>query len=110
MPVANGLRPALTTGEMADLINAILGAAVYDSRTILAEIDAGRIRAFNVGTRQARRPRVTEGEFLRWAQQVLHADEIARLRARLHSVVVDVMPVSGSGSAGDVASGADTRR
>ena len=76
---------SLTTGEMADLINQILQAVVYDDRAIRAEIDAGRIRAIPIGLglRRARRLKVTPEEFLRWAGQVLHAEELIRLQAQL---------------------------
>jgi hypothetical protein len=77
-------RPPMTTGEMAKCINAILGSEVYSDRTIRAEIDAGHLRAV-VNTRRVRRRsiRVTEGEFIRWAESVLHAEEATRLRQSL---------------------------
>lgn len=79
------LRQSMTTGEAADHINMVLGAKVYDDRTIRAEVDAQRLRAHAVGggTRYRRRLRVTPEEFLRWAALVLHDEEVARLRDAL---------------------------
>lgn len=78
------LRRPLSTGEMADLVNAILNAQVYDARAIRAEIDTGRIRAFPVGAGQKkRRLRVRVDDFLAWARQVLHDDEVQRLQSSL---------------------------
>lgn len=82
---STALQRPLSTGEMAELINQILQAAVYSDRLIRAEIDAGRIRAFEVGggQRRRRRVRVTPDDFLAWARQVLHDEELARLQAAL---------------------------
>jgi len=91
------LRPALTTGQIAALINEVIGHAVYDSRAIRAEIGAGRLRAFPVGRR--RRPLVTESECLRWASQgVLYAPEVARLRLRIESMTTSAFDDSPSPS------------
>lgn len=75
----------MTTGEVAEHINQILGAKVYDDRAIRAEIDAKRLRAHEVGAgrRYRRRLRITPEDFLRWAALVLHDDEVGRLRASL---------------------------
>ncbi|MGE3703765.1 MAG: hypothetical protein AB7I13_00735 [Vicinamibacterales bacterium] len=79
------LRRALSTGEVADLMNAVLRSEVYSPGLIRAEIDAGRIRAVHVGAgrRYRRRVRVTEEDFLQWAAAVLRADEVQALRASL---------------------------
>lgn len=73
----------LSTVEIAALVNGILQSSVYDDRAIRAEIDAGRLRAFEVGRglRRRRRLRVPVDEFLRWAGRVLREDEIARLQS-----------------------------
>jgi hypothetical protein len=81
------LRDAMTTGEVADHINMVLGAKVYDDRAIRAEVDAKRLRAIEIGggTRYRRRLRVTPDDFLRWATQVLHDEEVIKLRTALAS-------------------------
>lgn len=80
-------RPAMTTADIADVMNEALESDVYDVQAIRAEIDSGRLRAI-IGARRARRRiRVTEDEFLRWAAIVLHDDELARLRKRLKPAV-----------------------
>lgn len=77
-------RPPMTTGEMAKCINAILQSEVHTSKTIRAEVDAGNIRAARDVRRGSRRLiRVTEDEFIRWAEGVLHAEEATRLRQSL---------------------------
>lgn len=78
-------RPALTTGEVAELMNAVLQSEVFDHRSIRAEIDAGRIRAFPVGAgaKHRRRVRIPEAEFLAWAASVLRAEEVQALRSSL---------------------------
>lgn len=76
--------PPMTTGEIAECINAILGAKVYTDKTIRAEIDMGHIRAArNVRRAKRRSITVTEDEFLRWAADVLRADDLCRLRESL---------------------------
>lgn len=74
---------AMTTVEVADQINMVLGARAYTDRTIRAEIDCGALIACRNAKRRSRRSiLVTETEFLRWAAKVLSRPDFDALTSR----------------------------
>lgn len=74
------LRPPMSTVEVAEQINAILGARVYSDKMVRAEIDEGRLVAVrNVFRKKRRHIAVTEEAFLVWARGVVTSEQYQRL-------------------------------
>lgn len=79
------MRPALTTQQAADRLNAAIGSRVFDDRAIRHEVDRGRLRAFVAPRDQRRRIRITEAALLEWAAGLLATTEYAALQAAVEA-------------------------
>jgi hypothetical protein len=70
----------LSTGEVATLINGMLGARVFSDKMVRAEIDEQRLAPVrNVLRRSRRHIRVSFPAFLVWARDIVTAEQHQRL-------------------------------